>query len=526
MQTVCLLVIAGAICAAGLYLLQPVMIPLAMALLLTYVLEPVVEFSVARLRFPRSLAIITSMVLAIGVTVGFGFLISISIEDLLSSGEMYQRRLLELATEFGLPVARAEVPLAAEPSLAADAFRELPLRQWATGLADSMVDAATNFLLILVFACYMLMGTAGTPRGDRDDSLRRQVAFRVKRYLIIKLLLSALTGLLVGVSLQIIGVELALLFGVLTFVLNFIPNIGSVIATLLPLPVVLFNPEYTTTTFMLVLFIPGTIQFVIGNVVEPMMIGGELHLHPVAVLAALVFWGVLWGAPGLLLAVPLTAALRIAAESMELTRPVARLLEGKLDYLDGADEYLPASGTWSRPPLPPRPKPSGEVEREVVAAAVENIAAEARAAVAGAAADAAADAAAQVTAAADAAAQETAAEDAAVDAAVADAVAADAADAVAAHAASVRDTAKAPAVGGGVEHLEPLRDLAIGGGDRPTLKTSMAHVLSDPSLQPEPSTLAEGSPDVSDDARSTTSADGSPRREHPTLPGLPPKSAV
>lgn len=372
MQTVCLLVIAGAISAAGLYLLQPVMIPLAMALLLTYVLDPVVEFTAEKLRFPRSLAIFASMALGGGILFALGWLISVSIEDLLSSGEVYQRRLLELATQFGLPVTPAEVPLASPEDIGVgEAMDVLPVRQWATGLADTMFDAAANFLLILVFACYMLMGTAGKPRRDRDDSIRRQVALRVKRYLSIKLMLSALTGLLVGASLEIIGVELALLFGVLTFVLNFIPNIGSIIAIVLPLPVVLFNPEYTTTTFMLVLFIPGTIQFVIGNVVEPMMIGGELHLHPVAVLAALVFWGVLWGAPGLLLAVPLTAALRIAAESMELTRPVARLLEGKLDYLDGADEYLPASGTWNRPPIPPRPRAA---EEEAVAAAEDTAA--------------------------------------------------------------------------------------------------------------------------------------------------------
>lgn len=358
-QTVCLLVIAGAISAAALYLLQPVMIPLALALLLTYVLDPVVEFSAERLRFPRSLAIFMSMALGGAILFALGYLISASIEDLLSSGELYHRRLLELATEFGVPIAPAEVPLAPpEETLSAKAFEGLPVSEWATGLADYMVDAATNFVLVLVFTCYMLMGTARTARSDREDTLRRRVASRVKRYLSIKLLLSALTGLLVGASLQIIGIELALLFGVFAFILNFIPNIGSIISTLVPLPVVLFNPEYDTTTLMLVLFVPGTIQFIIGNVAEPMLIGGELHLHPVAVLAALVFWGVLWGAPGLLLAVPLTAALRIAAESMELTRPVARLLEGKLDYLDGADEFDPVSGVWNRPPPPPKRRES------------------------------------------------------------------------------------------------------------------------------------------------------------------------
>lgn len=361
-QTVCLLVIAGAISAAALYLLQPVMIPLALALLLTYVLDPVVEFSAERLRFPRSLAILVSMALGGAILFGLGYLVSASIEDLLSSGQVYQRRLLELATEFGVPVAPAEVPLAPpEDTLSVEALQRFPVGEWATGLADYMVDAATNFVLVLVFACYMLMGTARTARSDRQDTIRRRVASRVKRYLSFKLLLSALTGLLVGASLQIIGLELALLFGVFAFILNFIPNVGSIVSTLLPLPVVLFNPEYDTTTLMLVLFVPGTIQFTIGNVVEPMLIGGELHLHPVAVLSALVFWGVLWGAPGLLLAVPLTAALRIAAESMELTRPVARLLEGKLDYLDGADEFDPVSGVWNRPPPPPKRRESKTV---------------------------------------------------------------------------------------------------------------------------------------------------------------------
>ncbi|MHC4224754.1 MAG: AI-2E family transporter [Planctomycetota bacterium] len=107
------------------------------------------------------------------------------------------------------------------------------------------------------------------------------------------------------------------------------PNIGSVIATILPLPVILVSPELGATSKVVAVAGPAVINFVLGNLVEPKMMGTSVDLHPVTILLALVFWGMLWGIAGMLLAVPMTASLKILFEKLDLTRPVANLLAGR-----------------------------------------------------------------------------------------------------------------------------------------------------------------------------------------------------
>jgi len=122
----------------------------------------------------------------------------------------------------------------------------------------------------------------------------------------------------------------------MAFLLNFIPSIGSIVATLLPLPVVLVSPDVSGLTIILALVLPGAVQMFIGNVVEPKVMGDELDLHPVTILLSLMIWGAIWGIVGMLLATPIVAVMKIFFERSELTRPVADLLAGRLDRLGEA----------------------------------------------------------------------------------------------------------------------------------------------------------------------------------------------
>jgi len=125
-------------------------------------------------------------------------------------------------------------------------------------------------------------------------------------------------------------VDLAFVFGFFTFVLNFIPSIGSVIATLLPLPIILVSPHISVAVAILAVLLPFLIHFVIGNFIDPMLMGDSLDLHPVSVLLSLMIWGTIWGVVGMLLAVPLTASLKMLLQRTELTAPVAEVLAGRL----------------------------------------------------------------------------------------------------------------------------------------------------------------------------------------------------
>ena len=99
---------------------------------------------------------------------------------------------------------------------------------------------------------------------------------------------------------------------------------------LLPIPLVLVDPNFSLASLVMVVALPGAVQMIIGNVVEPKLLGDSLELHPITVLLSLIFWGMLWGLPGMLLAAPITAVLKILLESLELTKPVAKLLEGNI----------------------------------------------------------------------------------------------------------------------------------------------------------------------------------------------------
>jgi AI-2 transport protein TqsA len=121
------------------------------------------------------------------------------------------------------------------------------------------------------------------------------------------------------------------MFGFLAFLLNFIPTVGSIIATLLPLPVVLLSPELSVTTKILALAVPAALQIVLGNAIQPKVLGNALDLHPIVILISLIFWSMIWGVAGAFLATPMTAVLRIVLERIPATKPLSEILAGRLD---------------------------------------------------------------------------------------------------------------------------------------------------------------------------------------------------
>ena len=201
----------------------------------------------------------------------------------------------------------------------------------------AVMQILSNGMLILIFLCFLLAGKAMTPQPRRG--VEGKARDQIRRYIVTKVTISLATGVLVGLALWIIGVEFALVFGLLAFLLNFIPSIGSIIATLLPLPVVLVNPYVSTTTVVLAIAVPGAIQLALGSVLEPRILGRSLNLHPIVIIMALIFWGMLWGIVGMLLAVPMTAIAKLLLERTERGAPLAALFGGRLpDGGDGSTE--------------------------------------------------------------------------------------------------------------------------------------------------------------------------------------------
>ncbi len=127
--------------------------------------------------------------------------------------------------------------------------------------------------------------------------------------------------------------EFAWVFALLAFFLNFIPSVGAIVASLLPLPVILLSPDLSIAVRVLAIVLPAIIHFVIGSFVQPKMQGSALDLHPVVIVLALIFFGMIWGVMGAFLATPITAVVRIILGRIPFTRPLAEMLAGNLDVL-------------------------------------------------------------------------------------------------------------------------------------------------------------------------------------------------
>jgi len=317
-----LVILATLAIGVALSVMRPVLVPLTLALLVTYTLAPLVD-GLARLRVPRVLGVLVALALVAGLAFLLGLLIASSVNQVAERGPEYQQRLVAFGNSL-LDWARARgLPL--EDVSLQERLAALPLTSMILGSLNQVLASVSTLLLVLVFVFFLM---SGRHQDGPREGVWVEIDRRINRYLIVKVASSTVTGLLTWLVLWLIGLDLAVVFGLLAFVLNFIPSLGSIIAVVLPLPVALVQFGTSVET-LLVLAVPALIQMTIGTVIEPRIAGQALSLHPVTVLLSLIFWGILWGLPGMFLAVPVTAVIKIILDRIEATRTFGALLEGR-----------------------------------------------------------------------------------------------------------------------------------------------------------------------------------------------------
>lgn len=334
-QTVSLVIIAAFATCAALYFLRPVLVPFTLAVFFAFVLSPLLDLQVRKLHFPRYLALVITLIIGFGAVSTVGGLIATSVTNLAADADEYQEQIENLIVETAdrLPLERMGFdpdedfdPLTILPdNFSEDVFRRA---------SGTIIDILSQGILVMLFVIFLLLGRT-TPTKP-FSGVAAEVEVSVKRYIVTKVIVSTITGIIIYLVLNFIGIPYAVAFGTFVFMLNFIPSIGSIIATLLPLPVIFLIPDITYDRIALALIIPGAIQFAIGNIIEPKIMGEALDLHPVVILMSLIFWGMLWGPIGMLLAAPLMAITKIILSKIEVTQRVARLLAGHLDAFDPA----------------------------------------------------------------------------------------------------------------------------------------------------------------------------------------------
>lgn len=185
--------------------------------------------------------------------------------------------------------------------------------------ASAVGSIVSDIVLTLLFSAFLLFSRSrGRVFGDIGgrSTFFQDIEDEIGQYVAQKTMISIMTAVPVGIILAVCGVPLAAMFGMLTFLFNFIPNIGSVLAVFLPLPLMLMTRMHTdeTTKFWIAIAVPMFIQATVGNVLEPIILGNALNLGTIQVLAALVFWGVIWNLPGAILSTPLLSVMKIVLE--------------------------------------------------------------------------------------------------------------------------------------------------------------------------------------------------------------------
>jgi predicted PurR-regulated permease PerM len=213
-----------------------------------------------RSRLPRPVAVVVALLLACLVIAGLMVVVFSSVNELVAHSDKYTERIhamvdwiVKMGGSVGVEVSSQAI---ADKLLSHTGFiSELLLDTLRLALEE-----LTNGFLMLLFTVYLLLGYAPDDRRQSSGSVRAEIETQVKRYIGYKVLLSASTGVLVGASLLLLRVDLALVFGLLAFLLNFIPNVGSVISVALPMPVVIFDPSKTWVDIWLVFIIPTCAQ--------------------------------------------------------------------------------------------------------------------------------------------------------------------------------------------------------------------------------------------------------------------------
>lgn len=320
---------AFVVVVAGLRAAEPIVVPFLLSIFLAIISAPPL-FWLERRGFPKWLAMLTVITGIVAVALGITALLGNSINDFSRDIPFYKTRLKEQfggvvswLSAHGVQVTREQVLSYVNPGKAIELVGEI---------FNGFGGVLANAFLIFLTVVFILFEAHSFPRKVRaaiDDPEKKLERFEhftenLIRYLAIKTLTSLGTGIAIGVWLAIMGVEYPVLWGLLAFLLNYVPNIGSIIAAV---PAVLLTAVQLGPLSALWAALGYlVVNIVFGNVIEPRFMGRGLGLSTLVVFLSLVFWGWVLGPVGMLLSVPLTMTLKIALDSSEETRWMAVML--------------------------------------------------------------------------------------------------------------------------------------------------------------------------------------------------------
>jgi predicted PurR-regulated permease PerM len=305
--------------------------PLIAAFFICCIIAAMVETCCKRFPFiPRSVAFTGSLFLLFSIILVPLQVVAAKVPAIIESLPEYEANIYALFSDIA-----SLMPTASQSFL--DGLRSnIDIATIITVLANGIKNFTSNFILVLVYVGFILaekkniQNKISTLKNDNAASLLKivsHISSRVSTYVWLKMQLSILTALISYFIMIIIGLDFPESWALLVFVLNFIPNLGSIIATLSLALFALVQFETATPAFLILISI-GTLQFCIGSILEPRYIGDSINLSPLVILISLVLWGNLWGIGGLFFSIPMTVIAKIILWEFDKTRYISVLLSG------------------------------------------------------------------------------------------------------------------------------------------------------------------------------------------------------
>ncbi len=327
--------------ALGRFFLVPLAIAILLFSLMTAAIDRISRLRLGRFRVPEWAAALVTLVVMAGAALVVLGIVSTQVNALIVAGPRLVDQGQALVADVFLWVGKD----AAAGILTA--LRQIDIAGYIQVLAGSAGYFLGTTILIILYVGFLFAERghfsdklnrliADTQRARHVDLVIDSIASNVRRYVLIKTLVSCLTGFIVFFVTWMAGLDFAETWGVLAFFLNFIPNIGSMIATALPVLVAVVQFAHWSEVLGLFLLL-GVIQFSVGNLLEPMLMGRSLHLSSFVIILSLTFWGAVWGIVGMFLAVPIMVTVMIVCSHVPPLHPVAVLLsrDGKLPPMEG-----------------------------------------------------------------------------------------------------------------------------------------------------------------------------------------------
>ncbi len=343
---------------AGLREAADILVPVAFAAFITVLLSPAVR-RLRRWGVPVAIAIPLVVLALVALLALVASFVGASFNAFAAEAPRYQRRVFEMAAQLTQWLGSHKLRLDFTRLLASiDASEVLP---WVGGALTQVASLLTYIVFVLLMAVFLLFDTVDLPariraafnRPESELEQMRLVVSEINHYIVLKTYLCLTTGTVTLIILQVLHVEFAPLWALLAVSLGYVPNIGPIAAS--APPVLLALLQAGPGQMAIVLGSLATLHTIVGNVIEPQLLGRRLGLSSFVVFVSLIIWGWIWGVAGMLLSVPLTMTLKIMLENNREWRWLARLMGSGSDSARAsanqpAPEALSELGNGSSPP--------------------------------------------------------------------------------------------------------------------------------------------------------------------------------